>query len=382
MALSADTNRVFEVGTITTVPVKASAQIYLGSAVGFTSGYARALVAGDDFAGFALENKLGTTDGAVNCAVSPSGQVSLSISSIAVTDIGKPVYASADGTFTLTQTSNSKIGTVSRWVSTGVAIVRYEAQGAGADLTGVTVLTDSSGGAAANGTIDAVTVATAITNSSGSAASNGTIEAVTPPTAITDNTTGTTTATWAAGVAKSTYSVYLRAAAITGNVLLYTYTPGYKFKILRISASCVDAVTTGAKAATLTTAINAVDTTGGIVILSGTYALGVQQASSAAITAANTGTSAHAITVTASSVTAFAEGGFMLHLELQNMDTADALTGQNTYNVATRAAIVALTDSIGEFATAQTANIAADTALRSAVTELATKQNEVINALK
>lgn len=195
MALSADTNRVFEVGTITTVPVKASSQIYLGSAVGFVSGYARALVAGDDFAGFALENKLGTTDGAVNCAVSPSGQVSLSISSIAVTDIGKPVYASADGTFTLTQTSNSKIGTVSRWVSTGVAIVRYEAQGAGADLTGVTVLTDSSGGAAANGTIGAVTAPTAITNSSGSAASNGTIEAVTAPTALTDNGGGTADAT-------------------------------------------------------------------------------------------------------------------------------------------------------------------------------------------
>lgn len=142
-------------------------------------------------------------------------------------------------------------------------------------------------------------------------------------TTLTDSTTGSAAATVAAGLGKFTHSVYFRAAAITGNVLLYTYTPGFKFKILRISASCVDAVTTGAKAATLTTAINAVNTTGGVVVLAGAYALGAEQASSAAITAANTGTSAHAITVTASSVTAFVEGGFMLHFEMQNMDTAD-----------------------------------------------------------
>lgn len=163
MALSADTNLVYEIGERSTVPVKATSQIYLGSAVGYTSGYARALVAGDDFAGFALENKLGgAADGDVNCAVTKSGQVELAITSIAVTDIGKPVYASADGTFTLTQSTNSKIGTVSRWVSTGTAIVRYQAQGAGADLTGVTVLTDSSGGATADGTIGIVTAPTAL----------------------------------------------------------------------------------------------------------------------------------------------------------------------------------------------------------------------------
>lgn len=163
MALSADTNLVYEIGERSTVPVKATSQIYLGSAVGYTSGYAQALVAGDDFAGFALENKLGGAgDGDVNCAVTKSGQVELAITSIAVTDIGKPVYASADGTFTLTQSTNSKIGTVSRWVSTGTAIVRYQAQGAGADLTGVTVLTDSSGGATADGTIGIVTAPTAL----------------------------------------------------------------------------------------------------------------------------------------------------------------------------------------------------------------------------
>lgn len=143
---------------------------------------------------------------------------------------------------------------------------------------------------------------------------------------LTDNSTGTaSTVTIAAGAGKSTLAVYFRAAAITGNVLLFTYTPGYKFKITRISAACVDAVTTGAKAATLTTAIGGTPTTGGIVVLSGTYALGAEQASSAAVTALNTGTSAQAITITASSVTAFVEGGFMVYIEIQNMDTADAI---------------------------------------------------------
>lgn len=129
----------------------------------------------------------------------------------------------------------------------------------------------------------------------------------------------------ATGAGQFTLSVHFRAAAITGNVLLFTYTPGYKFKIIRISAAIVDAITTGAKAATLTTAIAGVPTTGGIVALAGAYALGVEQASSAAVTALNTGTNANAITVTASAVTAFIEGGFMLNIELQNMDTADAV---------------------------------------------------------
>lgn len=145
------------------------------------------------------------------------------------------------------------------------------------------------------------------------------------PTALTDNLVGTASDTIAVGGGQHIHSVYFRAAAITGNVLLYTYTPSFAFKIIRISASIVDAITTGAKAATLTTAIAGTPTTGGVVVLSGTYALGTEQASSVAITAANTGTSAQAITITASVVTAFVEGGFMLNIQMQNTDTSNAL---------------------------------------------------------
>lgn len=145
------------------------------------------------------------------------------------------------------------------------------------------------------------------------------------PTVLTDNSTGTASNVIAAGAGQFIHSVYFRAAAITGNVLLYTYTPGFAYKIVRISAAIVDAITTGAKAATLTTAIAGTPTTGGVVTISGTYALGAEQASSSAITAANTGSTVQAITVTASAVTAFAEGGFMLQFQLQNMDTANAV---------------------------------------------------------
>lgn len=153
----------------------------------------------------------------------------------------------------------------------------------------------------------------------------------TAPTSITDNSGGSASDTIAAGAGQFTHSVYFPAPAITGNVLLYTYTPGFAFKILKISASIVSAITTGGKAATLTTAINGTPTTGGVVVMSGAYALGSQQASSAAITGFNTGNNAQAITVTASSVTAFAEGGFMLHFEIQNTDSSDAIASMSDH---------------------------------------------------
>ena len=163
MALSANTARVYESGIYNDLPVKASEVIYEGSAVGMTAGYARALAAGDIFGGFAQAKVTGgSSSGDVRVNVIRSGLISLAVTSVAVTDIGKAVYASDDGTFTLTQGSNTRIGTVDRFVSSGVAIVAFEALGSGGSLTGITVLTDSSGGAAANGTIDAVTAPTAI----------------------------------------------------------------------------------------------------------------------------------------------------------------------------------------------------------------------------
>jgi len=159
MALTADTPRVYELGTINDVPVKASTKIYEGAAVGMASGYARGLVAGDAFAGFAqrqADNSAVATDGAIKCKVIAKGLIQLTITAIAVTDIGAPVYASADGTFTLTKGSNSFIGVVYRYVTTDTCIVSFYAQGvadpemaAGASLPSAEILVGNGGGVAA-----------------------------------------------------------------------------------------------------------------------------------------------------------------------------------------------------------------------------------------
>lgn len=143
--------------------------------------------------------------------------------------------------------------------------------------------------------------------------------------AFTDNTTGTAGTTLAAGVGVTTLVFFIDATAITGNVdVLTNYVPGYKFKILKFDARCAAAVTTGAKAASLNLEIGTTDVTGGVIALAGTYALGAAQAGTS-VTAANTGAATDSISIEASGVTAFSEGAFWLLLELQNLDTADAV---------------------------------------------------------
>lgn len=128
MAIAKNTFRSYEEGDINTFGVKATSQIYIGSIVGSSGGYARGLVAADVFLGFSLENVLGgAADGAVSVNVQRRGAVQIALASLAVTDIGKKVYASDDGTFTLTAMSNSYIGTVLRWVSTGIGILSFDA---------------------------------------------------------------------------------------------------------------------------------------------------------------------------------------------------------------------------------------------------------------
>lgn len=157
MALAADTLRVFDAGSdLNQLPVKATSQIYKGSIVGLTAGYARALVAGDIFGGYAEENVLGgATDGLNKIHVKRRGLVRVAITSLAVTDIGKTAYASDDGTYTLTVSTNSPIGTIVRWESTGFGWVEFYT-GISPRLSTLTLLTDDSGGTASD-TLAAIT---------------------------------------------------------------------------------------------------------------------------------------------------------------------------------------------------------------------------------
>lgn len=150
MALSKNTQYPFEIGDLNELPVLTNVKIYENSLVGVdaSTGYARPLTAGDAAQGFAESpaDNTGGASGALNVRVKDHGKVVLTVGTIAITDIGKAVYASDDGTFTLTATSNSYVGTIERWISTGVGLVAFDFR----TRVSITALTDSSGGTAAN----------------------------------------------------------------------------------------------------------------------------------------------------------------------------------------------------------------------------------------
>lgn len=129
--LAVDQTRDYSLGDLDQYPAIAADIIYEGAAVGENgSGYARPLVAGDPFLGFALEqcdNAAGSA-GDKTVKVRTRGCITLPISALAITANDRPaVYASDDNAFTLTASGNSLIGYVRRWVSTGVAIVEFDA---------------------------------------------------------------------------------------------------------------------------------------------------------------------------------------------------------------------------------------------------------------
>ena len=149
---ASDVARTYETGPVNSLPVIAADIIYQGSAVGDDgTGNARPLVAGDSFRGFArfrADNASGLV-GAVRVDLNTRGWIRLAIAGLALTDVGKDVFASDDDTFTLTQGGNTRIGYVYRFESTGYGIVRYcENEGTIAELT------DSSGGTASNTIVD------------------------------------------------------------------------------------------------------------------------------------------------------------------------------------------------------------------------------------
>lgn len=150
--LSAAVARTYELGDFAHYGVAASAAIFQGSAVGIvpsstSAGYARMLNAGDIFVGFAETDTVApAADAGATTRVRKRGEVLLTIASVAVTDIGKPVYASDGDTFTLTIGSNSHIGRVVRVAGTNLAVVAFDATEGGL----LTALTDSSGGTAAD----------------------------------------------------------------------------------------------------------------------------------------------------------------------------------------------------------------------------------------
>lgn len=130
--LGANTPRSFDLGDVNDLPVIASDIIFEGSAVGENgSGFSRPLQAGDPFQGFAL-NKADNSSGSagdIKVRLQSRGKVELSVTGatgITANDF-PPVYAVDDNDFTLTASTNTLIGNVHRWISSGLAIVSFDA---------------------------------------------------------------------------------------------------------------------------------------------------------------------------------------------------------------------------------------------------------------
>lgn len=131
--LAADKPRAFQLGNNESYPVIAADIIYQGALVGENAaGYARPLVAADPFLGVAIErcdNSAGAA-GAKRVDVKTRGILgNVAVAgATAITANDRPiVYASDDDTLTLTSTSNTRIGRVSKWISNGICDVEFDA---------------------------------------------------------------------------------------------------------------------------------------------------------------------------------------------------------------------------------------------------------------
>ena len=129
--LAANKPRAYEGGSRNAIPVIASDIIYEGAAVGVVdaSGHARPLNAADRFAGFA-EEKADNSSGAaaaIRVKLIESGKIQLPVTGAVITDLGNPVYASDDDTFSFNPADGAFVGFVHRFVSAGVVIVSFDA---------------------------------------------------------------------------------------------------------------------------------------------------------------------------------------------------------------------------------------------------------------
>lgn len=128
--LAADANRDYELGDVGEYAVIASDIIYALAAVGIvaSSGHARPLVAGDRFVGFAelrCDNSLGAA-AAKNVRVVQKGKIKLDVTGALITDVGCPVYATDDDTFSLSPVGGSFVGLIDRFISSGVVSVKFD----------------------------------------------------------------------------------------------------------------------------------------------------------------------------------------------------------------------------------------------------------------
>jgi hypothetical protein len=129
--LAANKPRAYELGACNHLPVIASDIIYEGAAIGIVAGtgHARPLTSVDKFGGFAVakaDNSAGAA-AAINVEAVECGEIELTITGVVITDVGNPVYATDDNTFAMSPVGGVFVGYVKRFVSTGIAVVDFDA---------------------------------------------------------------------------------------------------------------------------------------------------------------------------------------------------------------------------------------------------------------
>jgi len=112
------------------LPMTASTSVYEGTFVGLPSGYLSSWTNDDNtmFAGICAEAKTESdgTAGSVEAMVYQSGDFLLALSGVAVTDVGKEVYATDNATLTLTEDFSYPVGKIVKYDSSGWCWVRID----------------------------------------------------------------------------------------------------------------------------------------------------------------------------------------------------------------------------------------------------------------
>ncbi len=157
----------------------------------------------------------------------------------------------------------------------------------------------------------------------------GVMPVVTGITALTDSTGGTPSDTLAAGVGITTLSFPIQLAAMTTAAadLVTNYVPGYAFKILAISYTTTTIGAGASASQVLNMEIGTTNLTGGVLtlLLADTDTLGELKAATT-ITAANVGTATDSISVeVAAGGTVFTAGAGIILIKIQNLDDANAI---------------------------------------------------------
>lgn len=137
MTLSANTPINEMLGDFEDFPLYQAIHAYEGAMIfNRADGYATNAAGGLLFLGHAdaeSDNSSGAS-GAKNVRVRRGAyRCQVTLTGVALTDQGKDVYASDDGTLTLTSSGNSRVGKVVRYVTTNTCIVEFQA-GAGGDV--------------------------------------------------------------------------------------------------------------------------------------------------------------------------------------------------------------------------------------------------------